>query len=89
MSTEDPLKVTPACELDRDNRVNKLSSTAPRFIEIHTAEEIAEEVERMRGSPEMRWWLGLLHGEWGLRNFGDEIFRTEAYNRLTKRLIAR
>jgi hypothetical protein len=55
-----------------------------RIVEIHTKDEIAAEVERMRASPEMMWWLGLIYGYWQLRD--DEVLRTEAYNRLTERM---
>jgi hypothetical protein len=34
------------------------------YVEIHSAEEIAAEVERMKLSPEMFWWLSLLNGYW-------------------------
>jgi hypothetical protein len=50
-------------------------------VEIHTAEEINAEVERMKRSPEMLWWLGLFQ----VVQITDEHLRTEAYNRLTTR----
>jgi hypothetical protein len=54
------------------------------YVEIHSAEEIAAEVERMKLSPEMFWWLSLLNGYWNMEGQrGDSILRTEAYNRLT------
>ena len=60
-----------------------------KFVEIHSAVDIADEMGAIMRSPEMWWWLGLVHGEWALRN-GDrcaEIFRCEAYNRLSERLF--
>jgi hypothetical protein len=54
-------------------------------VDIHTAEEIDVEVERMKRSPEMLWWLGLLH----VLPVTDENLRTEAYNRLTMRKLCR
>jgi len=55
-----------------------------RFVEIHSQEDIDAEVERMKRSPEMLWWLGLFQ-------FGqiitDDHLRTEAYNRLTMRRL--
>jgi len=50
-------------------------------IELHTKEEIDAEVERMKRSPEMLWWLGLFYAGW----LTDDHWRTEAYNRLSER----
>lgn len=52
-----------------------------RAVEIHTAEEIDAEVECMKRSPEMLWWLGLFQ----FVPITDSHLRTEAYNRLTFR----
>ena len=58
-----------------------------QFIEVHTTEAIAAEVELMRNSPEMLWWLYLINGDIVMRENLDEILRTEAYNRLTNRMF--
>ena len=53
-------------------------------IELHTPEQVAAEVERMRASPEMMWWMRLLNGYWAMQGeSGESLMRTEAYNRLT------
>jgi hypothetical protein len=54
-----------------------------RVAEIHSAEELDDEVERMKRSPEMFWWLGLF--QW--TPITDGLLRTEAYNRLTVRKL--
>jgi hypothetical protein len=57
-----------------------------KIVELHTPEEIEAEVERMKRSPEMLWWLGLLYGAWEMEGSrGESILRTEAYNRLSDR----
>ena len=54
-----------------------------RVVELHTAEEVTAEVERMKRSPEMLWWLGLF--QW--IPMTDDQLRVEAYNRLTERKL--
>ena len=54
-----------------------------RAIELHTPEEIAAEVERMKRSPEMLWWLGRFQ----VVPITDDHLRTEAYKRLTDRKL--
>jgi hypothetical protein len=56
------------------------------MMELHTHEEVEAEVERMKRSPEMLWWLCLVYGDLKMRGaVGESTLRTEAYNRLTAR----
>lgn len=54
-----------------------------RVTDLHTPEELDEEVERMKRSPEMLWWLYLFQHV----PLTDSQLRTEAYNRLSWRKI--
>lgn len=59
-----------------------------KITELHSPEEIKAEMERLRVSPEMRWWLGLVNGEWRMQGaMLESILRCEAYNRLTVRMF--